>query len=307
MSIFCVVALLSRAAVARISTFRNTTRKPTGRSSPWMDRRVAATVSEVPLRFVDRSSNHGGAYATALATMDGYLIEVNDGAGYYFDIQLTETADAALNFASEEEGVCYYCASCPDSSEDETVSPPQPPCSGQTKGSNSTEPGRAQNNTELPIHNKDGANRRRLDGLSLPLGICRAWSFAEERVGTAFLEALPPCPCTLPNSKPRTPGWSAPSPGGVFHPGASYCIRSISSPTFSAGQQCCYDPAEKLITGGLGAGTPDRIEPDGVSLESGIHFCVDVLPYLSCSCAAYLSHRPPNNGNECPANVVNPC
>ena len=91
------------------------------------------------------------------------------------------------------------------------------------------------------------------------------------------------------------------------HPGASRCIRS----KFTKGkpsQQCCYDSSGKLITSGVGAGSPDRNFPN--------HQESDVDPWM---CAAeldgnlgvikdgphmreYLARRPANNGNNCTAN-----
>jgi RHS repeat-associated protein len=91
------------------------------------------------------------------------------------------------------------------------------------------------------------------------------------------------------------------------HPGASGCIRKKGSG--NATQQCCYDRSGDLITGGVGAGTPDLNNPN--------HEDSDVKPWL---CAAeldgnpgeikdgphireYIARRPPNNANGCKSNV----
>ena len=63
---------------------------------------------------------------------------------------------------------------------------------------------------------------------------------------------------------------------GSTHPGATRCLRKKAG---SATQQCCYHN-DKLITGGLGAGSADRNDPD--------HLTSDVTPWL---CAMMLDGK----------------
>lgn len=93
------------------------------------------------------------------------------------------------------------------------------------------------------------------------------------------------------------------------HPGASECIRRGSEDRSKASQQFCYVQNEDLITGGVGAGGPDR--------NDRTHHASDLAPWL---CAAeldgnpgviqdgphmreYLARRPANNGNGCTTNI----
>jgi hypothetical protein len=110
-----------------------------------------------------------------------------------------------------------------------------------------------------------------------------------------------------------------------YHPGACFEIRTKSGTATGAGQQCTYDRNGDLITGGLAAGTPDRVNvPYWVwyypasgwnKLTDEGHIGHDVSPFdmaLQLDGAAagehvklYLSVRQPNNGNGCRENIVN--
>ena len=84
---------------------------------------------------------------------------------------------------------------------------------------------------------------------------------------------------------------------------AKFCIRQRRSFTNSslAAQVCCYDSKLKLITRGVGAGTPFRVSPDW---SSEAHYKLDVLPIRLCNgdWTRYHAVRPPNNGRNCTEN-----
>jgi hypothetical protein len=188
------------------------------------------------------------------------------------------------------------------------------------------------------------------------------WYRQELRAGNAWLRDLPDCPCvlwvwetTLVNKrtgKPCQPSdaqedkvlvktgvkrfigdtdYSEPEPpfDPLDHPGADLCIRSTQSAS-GAGQQCCYDKDGKLITGGRGAGTPDKDAPDGwwegLNAVAGTgHMGADVYPFRNAVRADNMGHisptwhagvhvkqywevRRPNQGNKNrPNQPVVPC
>lgn len=137
---------------------------------------------------------------------------------------------------------------------------------------------------------------------------CDTW-FAGQG-NAAWAAKLPPCPCTVP-----------PTGGGEWHrmvaeklatyfPGAHECV--LSSPVGSHGQQCCYTATGRLITSGLGVGTPALFAaPMVFPSPAALHYMRDVLPFQACcrecrsfNCekchATYYKARPPSNGG-CPA------
>ena len=61
--------------------------------------------------------------------------------------------------------------------------------------------------------------------------------------------------------------------------GAKRCVRSEVGEGTLAAQNCCYDSANKLLTRGSGAGTPDVISPD---ISAPLHQLVDKVPWLMC-------------------------
>ena len=87
---------------------------------------------------------------------------------------------------------------------------------------------------------------------------------------------------------------------GILRRTAKFCIRSLSSSSFTA-QACCYDSKLKLITRGIGAGTPFLVSPDW---NKEAHYKVDILPILICNgdWTRYHAVRPPNNGRNCSEN-----
>jgi hypothetical protein len=128
--------------------------------------------------------------------------------------------------------------------------------------------------------------------------MCLEWMRDEQDRPTDWLDALPNCPCSIGNP-PRNPDpyfWEEPGAPVCCHPGAANCIRSKEN-LFGRGQQCCYDSGGNLITGGGGAGTPDRSAPPGQG-----HYLEDVKPFNVCPLEYYHEFRPPNNGNNCPEN-----
>jgi len=145
----------------------------------------------------------------------------------------------------------------------------------------------------------------------IALAQCRAWT-ATQKKNTKWLEDLPKCPCFLCELGygDNAGKWTEPEPASqTFHPGADFCIRSIPVflPPLAPGQQCCYKNYE-LITGGLGAGTPDHTGPGPGNLNSWKHFLDDVRTYYICKRAErldlYLEARPPNNANGCEPQVI---
>lgn len=133
-----------------------------------------------------------------------------------------------------------------------------------------------------------------------------------------WFESLPDCPCKWSdinfkqskNDKKGRPGrWFAPTGCTLkeFHPGAVKEARWV--PTGDGpGQQCTYDKGNKLITGGLAAGTPDFYP---VHKQPTSHKQTDVALFntTSISCDAYMRLFPPNQGSHCNTgepNIVGP-
>jgi hypothetical protein len=126
----------------------------------------------------------------------------------------------------------------------------------------------------------------------------------EEKRDLDWLNQLPNCPCAISSGNPDPNQWYNPEPASqTYHPGASLCMRSRPTTDGGPGQQCCYDAAGGLITGGAAAGTPDRVAPVGLN-NALAHFNRDVVPFNRCGWKKYLEIRPPNNGNNCAANAL---
>lgn len=104
-----------------------------------------------------------------------------------------------------------------------------------------------------------------------------------------------------------------------FHPGAASCFRSLvplkpfDLLRITPGQQCCYDKNGKLITGGAGAGTPDKAGMAYASAANGDcmndpemavwHGILDVVPFDENDIKEYHKEWPPNKGLCCPDNL----
>ena len=159
------------------------------------------------------------------------------------------------------------------------------------------------------------------------------------RDGTPVLdwkEQVPDCPCAydpgIDGTEDRCGEWLVCGEASQeHHYGATYEIRWIPPANGAPGQQCTYDSTGALITGGIAAGSPDRVSPracgfdwglitNGVTPESIIgHVCQDVVPWgdtgndAACigqanarpvSCATYLAQWPANVPDGCPENIV---
>jgi len=93
-----------------------------------------------------------------------------------------------------------------------------------------------------------------------------------------------------------------------IHPGADFCIRSRQLLLYGMSQQCCYRGG-KLITSGLGAGTPDSNNPNHEHGDVRPWYCAIFLDGLvggNVSLAGggpcvreFLRRRPPNQGEGC--------
>ena len=130
-----------------------------------------------------------------------------------------------------------------------------------------------------------------------------------------WLKDVPDCPDKLCKDKdgaivPCTgDDWSDPEPASQkYHPGASHCMRSKSK---GPGQQCCYDEDGNLIKDGEGAGTPDRVSPNGIGGVIGHYFSdVDIYSFAKhCGedgLKKYREARPPSQGGgkcDCPCDA----
>ncbi len=144
---------------------------------------------------------------------------------------------------------------------------------------------------------------------------CADW-IANELKDMGWLKGLPACSCYICKkgknkwANPDEKTWRTPSKASKkYHPGATACMRSKVETKGNPGQQCCYDAKGKLITGGLGAGTPDKVSPDA---DWWGHFKADVEMFNDCKkwlgtnwvLSQYLKVRPVNNNNGCPGNVI---
>lgn len=145
---------------------------------------------------------------------------------------------------------------------------------------------------------------------------CQVFVDNNDKDGYNWLDKLPSCSCT--KSAMQTHDWGYSSyddTWGVtrkYHFGAEGgCFRSppldVGNDQKSA-QQCCYDKAQKLITTGQGAGTPDIDAADGFMFgyDRG-HITSDVDPWEDCGYAIYNQVRRPDQGvsatgEPCPAN-----
>ncbi|XP_031711836.1 sushi domain-containing protein 2-like isoform X2 [Anarrhichthys ocellatus] len=142
---------------------------------------------------------------------------------------------------------------------------------------------------------------------------CLAWDQLENQLPN-FLSEIIDCPCTLAQARADTGRFHTDygcdiEKGSVctYHPGCVHCVRAIqASPTYAAGQQCCYDStgAQVLTWDSIGGSTPDRAhdwgsppfqKPPRVPGQS--HWVYDVLSFYYCclwsdNCHYYFKHRP---------------
>ncbi|XP_077353315.1 sushi domain-containing protein 2 isoform X2 [Festucalex cinctus] len=151
------------------------------------------------------------------------------------------------------------------------------------------------------------------DSQAWALAKCLAWDRLENDLPD-FLGEIIDCPCTLAQARADTGRFHTDygcdmDKGSVctYHPGSIHCVRAIqASPTYGAGQQCCYDSsgAQVLTADSIGGSTPDRahdwgsppyVRPPRVPGQS--HWVYDVLSFYYCclwsdNCHYYFKHRP---------------
>lgn len=150
------------------------------------------------------------------------------------------------------------------------------------------------------------------------------WEFKVKDCPTVWYSGLPDCPCTYAIA--RGLGKTT-SPAGewkeglistveTYHYGAAKDVRWEPAVSGWPGQQCTYDANGKLITGGIAAGSPDKVSPKSISPEMCMHNIADVVPWggsiATCSngnaqpvsCWEYLTGWPANKGVGCSNNVV---
>ena len=162
--------------------------------------------------------------------------------------------------------------------------------------------------------------------LDLPNSVATPANRSSQRIGQSkppkskpWHEKLPPCPCTYKeaqdSAKSKGSGWlDCGTADSKYHYGASSEVRWAGKPG-DPGQQCTYDSSGNLITSGIGAGSPDKVSPQGCGNSSYSwtllsnapkHYINDVYPFGNEPCWYYLQKWPANNGNKCaPANPVN--
>ncbi|XP_049594189.1 sushi domain-containing protein 2 [Syngnathus scovelli] len=153
----------------------------------------------------------------------------------------------------------------------------------------------------------------RNDSGAWALDKCLAWDLLENDLPN-FLDEIIDCPCTLAQARADTGRFHTDygcdmEKGSVctYHPGSIHCVRAVqASPTYRAGQQCCYDSsgAQVLTADSIGGSTPDRAhdwgsppyrDPPRVPGQS--HWVYDVLSFYYCclwsdNCHYYFKHRP---------------
>ncbi|KAJ7993649.1 hypothetical protein DPEC_G00256840 [Dallia pectoralis] len=148
---------------------------------------------------------------------------------------------------------------------------------------------------------------------------CLAWDSRENGLPN-FLEEIVDCPCTLAQARADTGRFHTDygcdiEKGSIctYHPGAVHCVRAIhASPTYGAGQQCCYNQeGVQVLTGdSIGGSTPDRAHDWGSPpyrwpprIPGLSHWRHDVLTFYCCClwsdhCHVYFQHRPSSGCRE---------
>ncbi|XP_060104318.1 sushi domain-containing protein 2 [Heteronotia binoei] len=156
-------------------------------------------------------------------------------------------------------------------------------------------------------------NAFREDSVAWATAKCHTWD-AQEMLLPSFLTEILDCPCTLAQARADTGRFHTDygcdmGKGSIctYHPGAVHCVRGIqASPSYAAGQQCCYDvTGVQVLTGdSSGGSTPDRGHDWGAPpykkpprVPGFSHWMYDVLSFYYCclwsdNCSAYFKHRP---------------
>lgn len=162
------------------------------------------------------------------------------------------------------------------------------------------------------IENGQGRVIYDTDGFSELKGITKNWN-----------TALPACPCTYAEAKsigetlcPAGRWSNCGSANQDYHYGAAFEVRWLPSTAAQPGQQCTYDAAGNLITGGIAAGSPDKVSPGACGFWSWLvsgtgtipaftgHRSSDIDPWKTIPCWQYLRDWPANNRLACITNKV---
>lgn len=155
-------------------------------------------------------------------------------------------------------------------------------------------------------------------GGSVPQELLEAREIARRLndVYPGWKESLDACPCTSDEANRSNRFTESYFFVETYHPGADTAYRSTRAavaPYYSQnlpgaaplypGQQCTYDAEGMLITGGIGAGTPDAYAPEATPDFSNLHTIWDVEPADAMQWQEYHQTWTPNNGGSCDLNV----
>ncbi|KAM5193400.1 sushi domain-containing protein 2 isoform 2-T2 [Mantella aurantiaca] len=153
----------------------------------------------------------------------------------------------------------------------------------------------------------------RKDSASWAYDKCINWHESDKSLPD-FLSEIIDCPCTMEQARADTgrfhPDYGCNIEMGstcTYHPGAVHCVRGIyGSPTYAAGQQCCYDKDgfQVLTSDSIGGSTPDRGHDWGSPpykkpprVPGFSHWLYDVISFYYCclwsdNCGYYMKLRP---------------
>ncbi|XP_018413992.1 PREDICTED: sushi domain-containing protein 2 [Nanorana parkeri] len=153
----------------------------------------------------------------------------------------------------------------------------------------------------------------RKDPASWAFDKCNKWHESDKLLPD-FLSEIIDCPCTMEQARADTgrfhPDYGCNIDTGstcTYHPGAVHCVRGIyGSPTYAAGQQCCYDKDgfQVLTSDSIGGSTPDRGHDWGSPpykkpprVPGFSHWLYDVISFYYCclwsdNCDYYMKLRP---------------
>jgi hypothetical protein len=143
-----------------------------------------------------------------------------------------------------------------------------------------------------------------IDYLSMTRARAERYARNLDTLYPGWLSALPNCPCKVPERDKAN--WVRDSNPNLqkYHPGATSSYRSTATATGGSrhGQQCTYDAADRLITSGPGAGTPDVYSPSWGILNIPYNIVYDVKTWKELGWSTYNQYWRPNNGNGCDSN-----
>ncbi|HYC40453.1 MAG TPA: hypothetical protein VEB63_08180 [Chitinophagaceae bacterium] len=163
--------------------------------------------------------------------------------------------------------------------------------------------------------------------LDLPNTVATPANRSAQRIGQSkppkqppWYDKLPDCPCTYKEAQTKAKqsgsGWmDCGKANQTYHYGATTEVRWKPNKPGQPGQQCTYDAEGNLITSGVGAGSPDKVSPQGCGPQDGIqygevrnflgHNAQDMQTWENLPCWQYLRDWPANNGNKCATNPKN--